>query len=77
MYTNLYSSRVNGSNRQLLSLFFLAPPTYCIFLIHLLKIMTARTQVKRRGISRQVINYTVEQRQSKVTDRLQTALLIH
>lgn len=44
--------------------FFLAPPTYCIFLIHLLKIMTARTQVKRRGISRQVINYTVEQRQS-------------
>lgn len=44
--------------------FFLAPPTYCIFLIYLLKIMTARTQVKRRGISRQVINYTVEQRQS-------------
>lgn len=63
MYTNLYSSQVNGSNRQLLSL-FLAPPTYCIFLIYLLKIMTARTQVKRRGISRQVINYTVEQRQS-------------
>lgn len=54
---------LNGSNMQLLSI-SLAHPTYCIFLIYLLHIMTARTQVKWRGISRQVINYTAEQRQS-------------
>lgn len=31
---------------------------------YLLKLMTARSEVKQRGISRQVINYAVEQRQS-------------
>lgn len=38
--------------------------------------MTARIRVKRRGISRQAMLRT-EAKQSEVTDRLQTALLIH